>query len=178
MASVEELLVRLDATTAGLRQELRRADTEISGFESRTNRRLQSVDSRFDKLGNNIARRFVPQLVAAFSAKSIGGNIMAFERVEARLKRLTDGSADYAQTQVYLRKKGDAAGPVKTSRDFRRLHFNAGQTQQVIFEIAPKQMEWWDEQSKVMQVQAGEYELLVGKSSADEDLKTVAFTIK
>ncbi|ADY51046.1 glycoside hydrolase family 3 domain protein [Pseudopedobacter saltans DSM 12145] len=80
--------------------------------------------------------------------------------------------------QVYLRKKGDATGPVKTLRDFRRLSFNAGQTQQVVFKITPKQLEWWNEQSKAMQVQSGDYELLVGKSSADEDLKMVTFTIR
>lgn len=63
-------------------------------------------------------------------------------------------------------------------RDFRRLSFNAGQTQQVVFKITPKQLEWWNEQSKAMQVQSGDYELLVGKSSADEDLKMVTFTIR
>lgn len=110
MPSVEELLVRLDATSEGLRRELRRADSEVASFESKTNRRLQTVDSNFDRLGKNISKRFMPALAGlagAATGRSILSNIMAYEKVEARLRRLTDGTEDYAQVQAYLRSEAN-----------------------------------------------------------------------
>ncbi|MBQ8241482.1 MAG: glycoside hydrolase family 3 C-terminal domain-containing protein, partial [Bacteroides sp.] len=46
--------------------------------------------------------------------------------------------------QLYLKKQGDAEGPIKTLRAFKRVHIPAGETVQVELELTPKQLEWWN----------------------------------
>lgn len=78
--------------------------------------------------------------------------------------------------QVYLRKKDDASGPVKTLRAFKRVSIPAGQTTNVVFELTDKQFEWWNEKTQSVEVFAGSFEVLVGGSSKDEDLKQINIT--
>lgn len=78
--------------------------------------------------------------------------------------------------QVYLRKKGDADGPLKTLRAFKRCWVPAGETIHVELELTGKQTEWWDEESHTVRSCAGTYELMVGSSSRDEDLQTIEVT--
>ncbi len=80
--------------------------------------------------------------------------------------------------QVYLRKKDDADGLIKTLRDFKRVNIKAGKTANVEFEITPKQLKWWNASLQDMDVVSGEYQLLVGKSSAQEDLQVIDFSIQ
>lgn len=80
--------------------------------------------------------------------------------------------------QVYLRKQGDAEGPLKTLRAFRRLNIPAGQTVDVTFELKDKELEWWDAESNTVRVCAGDYDVLVGGSSRTEDLQLKAFAIR
>ncbi len=80
--------------------------------------------------------------------------------------------------QVYLRKSGSTDGPLKTLRAFKRIFIPAGSTEVVELELQDKQLDWWDEASNTMRICSGEYELLIGGSSADEDLKTVSFALK
>lgn len=75
--------------------------------------------------------------------------------------------------QVYLRKTGDKGGPVKTLRAFKRINIPAGQTRNVIFELTDKQFEWWNEKTQSVEVSPGNFEILVGGSSGDEDLKQI-----
>ena len=75
--------------------------------------------------------------------------------------------------QVYLRKINDKAGPRMALRDFRRVHFPAGETRKVHFKLAGNQLEWWNENTREMDVHAGMFEILVGSSSRKEDLKKV-----
>jgi len=75
--------------------------------------------------------------------------------------------------QVYLKKKGDSQGPVKTLRAFKRVNIAAGQTMDVSFELTNKQFEWWNEGAQSMTINSGEFDIFVGKSSKDEDLKQV-----
>lgn len=80
--------------------------------------------------------------------------------------------------QLYLRKKGDVEGPTKTLRAFKRQLVKANETVQVQFELTGKQLHWWNEATNSMNNHAGVYELLLGGSSADEQLKRVEITIK
>jgi len=75
--------------------------------------------------------------------------------------------------QVYMRKHGDTEGPDKTLRAFKRVNILAGQTKSVSFELSGKQFEWWNENTQSVNVHSGNFELLVGKSSNDEDLKSI-----
>ncbi len=80
--------------------------------------------------------------------------------------------------QVYMRKKGDVNGPLKTLRAFKRVNIKAGTGQLVSFELLPKQLEWWHEPSQSMTMQSGNFELLIGSSAADKDLQAVFVTVK
>ncbi len=79
--------------------------------------------------------------------------------------------------QVYLRKQGDAEGPIKTLRAFRRVHIPAGKSVNVEFELKDKELEWWDEQTNTVRVCPGSYEVMVGGSSKEEDLQRMTIVI-
>lgn len=73
--------------------------------------------------------------------------------------------------QVYLKKQGDPAGPVKTLRAYKRVHIPAGETVTVELDLTGKQFAWWDEASNTLRTHEGVYDVMVGRSSADEDLQ-------
>ncbi|MDR3118624.1 MAG: glycoside hydrolase family 3 C-terminal domain-containing protein [Mediterranea sp.] len=80
--------------------------------------------------------------------------------------------------QVYLRKKGDADGPVKALRAFRRVHIPAGRQVEVKLELTGKQLEWWDEASNTMRVHSGSFDVMVGSSSRAQDLQAFPLVIR
>ncbi len=79
--------------------------------------------------------------------------------------------------QVYLKKKDDAQGPIKTLRAFKRTVVPVGKVVNVNIELSGKQLEWWNENTQEVDVHQGDFELLVGTSSADVDLQVVPFSI-
>ena len=81
--------------------------------------------------------------------------------------------------QVYLRRPGDTAdGPIKTLRGYARTsELNAGQTETVRIDLPRKAFEWWDAERSVMRILPGQFEVLIGTSSADKDLTKLAVTI-
>ncbi|MEQ9813758.1 MAG: hypothetical protein RLO50_13340 [Azospirillaceae bacterium] len=58
MAVVEELLVRIDATTENLRRQLRQADQATAGFAQRTQQNVSRMEASFNRLGGVAARAF------------------------------------------------------------------------------------------------------------------------
>lgn len=80
--------------------------------------------------------------------------------------------------QVYLRKQGDAEGPVKTLRAFKRVRIPAGKTVNVEFDLKDKELEWWDDQSNTVRVCPSNYDIMVGGSSKEEDLQRTTIAIK
>lgn len=80
--------------------------------------------------------------------------------------------------QVYLRKVGDAEGPVRTLRAFKRLPVEVGKSVSVKLTLSADQLEWFDDNSGLVQPCAGNYELLYGGSSDSRDLQVVKLTIQ
>lgn len=80
--------------------------------------------------------------------------------------------------QVYLKKQEDAEGPVKTLRAFKRVYIPAGKSVDVEFSLNDKELEWWDTQSNTMCVCAGKYDVMVGRSSQEQDLQHGSFVIE
>ena len=88
------------------------------------------------------------------------------------------GSVDGDEVvQVYLKKQGDVAGPIKTLRAFKRVNIPAGATVVADFNLGNKELEWWDENSNTVRVTPGKYEVFVGRSSMDKDLQKQELTI-
>ena len=80
--------------------------------------------------------------------------------------------------QVYLRRLADQEGPLKTLRAYRQVELEAGQGKTVDIDLPRESFECWDAQTNTMRVLPGKYELMVGSSSADKDLKKVVITLK
>ena len=80
--------------------------------------------------------------------------------------------------QAYIRNLQDAEGPLKSLRAFQRVDLKAGQTQTVTLPLTRSSFEFWDAETNTMRVKPGQYEILVGTSSADKDLKKQTITIQ
>ena len=86
------------------------------------------------------------------------------------------GDCDGAEVvQLYVRKPDDTAGPIKTLRGFRRVEIPAGKTVEVSIPLDKETFLWWDEKAQDMVPVRGNYELLVGGSSADAALQCVSY---
>ncbi len=79
--------------------------------------------------------------------------------------------------QVYMRRPADTAGPNKTLRGYERVSLLPGETRTVTIDFPRELFENWDEANQEMTVVPGEYELMVGSSSADKDLRSVKVKI-
>ena len=73
--------------------------------------------------------------------------------------------------QVYMRRTADTKGPLKTLRAYQRVTLKPGESRLVTIDFPRERFENWDDQSNAMRVVPGEYELMVGTSSADKDLQ-------
>ena len=72
----------------------------------------------------------------------------------------------------------DADGPQKTLRAFKRVQLKAGASQTVTIPLPREAFELWDAGSNAMRVRPGTYEVYVGTSSADKDLKKTTAVIR
>ena len=82
------------------------------------------------------------------------------------------GQRDGSETiQLYIRNMQDPDGPLKSLRAFQRVDVKAGQTVTVKLTFDRKAFEFWDPETNTMRVKPGMYELLIGTSSLDKDLK-------
>ncbi|GAB6009769.1 xylan 1,4-beta-xylosidase [Dysgonomonas reticulitermitis] len=104
--------------------------------------------------------------------------VKAGETVTLNIPVTNTGKLDGEEViQVYLKKKNDAEGPVKTLRAFKRILIPAGKTENISFDLGMKQFEWWNEASQSIDVSAGDFEILVGNSSKEEDLTGIDITL-
>ncbi len=80
--------------------------------------------------------------------------------------------------QLYIRNQQDPDGPLKTLRAFKRVHVKAGQSADVKLTLSRESFEFWDSETNTMRVKPGNYEVLIGTSSQDKDLKRLTVTIQ
>ena len=80
--------------------------------------------------------------------------------------------------QVYIRRLTDKEGPQKTLKAYKQVELNPGESKVVDIDFPRQSFEGWDAGTNTMRVVPGRYELMVGSSSADKDLKKVAVTVK
>lgn len=77
--------------------------------------------------------------------------------------------------QLYVRKDGDAEGPVKTLRGFRRVRIPAGKKRKVTIPLDDETFTWWSAEAGNMVPSHGRFTLMYGGSSAGSDLRTRKF---
>ena len=80
--------------------------------------------------------------------------------------------------QVYIRNLNDPNGPLKSLRAYQQVALDAGQAKTVSIDLPRQSFEGWDVKTNTMRVSPGRYELMVGSSSADSDLKKIKVTVK
>ena len=80
--------------------------------------------------------------------------------------------------QVYIRDLSDPDGPLKSLRAFQRVDVKAGQTAKVTLELTPRSFEFFDPETNTVHAKEGNFEILYGTSSQDQDLKKLSLTIK
>ena len=88
------------------------------------------------------------------------------------------GKRDGSETvQLYIRNLQDPDGPLKSLRAFQRVNVKAGQTTTVTLSLDRKSFEFWDPETNTMRVKPGRYDILVGNSSADKDLRRLSLSL-
>ena len=79
--------------------------------------------------------------------------------------------------QVYIRNTADKEGPLKSLRAYTQVSLNPGESKTVTIDLPRSSFEGWDVKTNTMRVVPGRYELMVGNSSADKDLKKIHCTL-
>ncbi len=79
--------------------------------------------------------------------------------------------------QVYIRNMADKEGPLKSLRAYTQVSLNPGESKTVTIDLPRSSFEGWDVKTNTMRVVPGRYELMVGNSSADKDLKKIHCTL-
>ncbi len=93
------------------------------------------------------------------------------ERVELSFTVKNTGKVEGTETaQVYFRRPVDTEGPLKTLCGYQQVRLKAGEARTVSIVVPYKSLESWDVQTNTMHFQRGEYQLMVGPSSADNAL--------
>jgi beta-glucosidase len=83
-----------------------------------------------------------------------------------------------AVAQVYIRNVQDKGGPIKTLRAFKRVSLNANENKEVTINLPASSFEFFDSDTSSMQVKPGVYEVLLGGSSIENELKKLTIEIK
>ena len=93
-------------------------------------------------------------------------------RVTVKVKN-TGRRAGTEIVQLYLRRPADTEGPTKTLRGYEHVTLEPGESRTVTIDMPRERFETWDEAAGRMRVIGGDYQLMVGSSSADKNLKTI-----
>jgi beta-glucosidase len=80
--------------------------------------------------------------------------------------------------QMYVRDLvSSVTRPIKELRAFEKVSLQPGETKTVSLEITPESLAFYDVNMKY-KVEPGEFEIMVGSSSRNEDLKKVLLEVK
>ena len=113
----------------------------------------------------------------SYTTFEIGKPVYQNNKVLVSVKN-TGKKAGLETVQVYLRNLKDPNGPLKSLRAYQQIQLNPGESKTLSIDLPRQSFEGWDEQTNTMRVVAGKYELMVGNSSADKDLKKILVTVK
>jgi beta-glucosidase len=132
--------------------------------------------------------------VAPLYAFGFGLSYTRFEFGKPRLKKSTIGKNESTVVRVDVTNTGPRAGdevvqmyirdkvssvtrPVKELKGFERITLAPGETKTVSLEIAPEHLAFYDIDMKYV-VEPGDFEIMVGNSSRDQDLQKVTLRVK
>jgi len=106
-------------------------------------------------------------------------NIACGESIKLKVKLKNTGKKEGDEVvQVYVRKLNSEMQPTKNLVAFKRLTTIAGKTQTLEFQLDPESFRSFNSAKSEMEMQPGQYEILVGGSSDNEQLKKCSIEIK
>ena len=113
----------------------------------------------------------------SYTTFEIGEPQYIYNKVRVRVKN-TGKREGTEVVQVYMRNTADTEGPLKTLRAYQRVNLKAGESKTVEIDFPHDRFEGWDSETNTIRVVPGKYELMVGSSSADNDLKKITVDIQ
>ncbi len=114
----------------------------------------------------------------SYTSFAIGKPRYDMKREELSVVVSNTGQREGAEVvQVYIRRMGDNDGPIKTLRAYKRVNVKAGESEKVSIPLGKEQFEVWDAATNTMRVIPGKYEVMVGCSSDDINMKRITVNI-
>lgn len=157
-------------------------------------RNVGQVVTAYNHKASQYSRKFALTPTGALYHFGYGLSYTAYEYGEPKLSKEKMKASDSATITVNVTNKGDRDGteivqfyirdmyasvtrPVKELKGFERVTLKPGETKQVTFNITPEQLKFFTAK-KVWEVEPGEFKIMVGSSSRDEDLKTATLIVE
>ena len=112
----------------------------------------------------------------SYTKFEIGQPVYKNNKVQVRVKN-TGAQKGLETVQVYIRNTADKEGPLKSLRVYTQVSLNPGEPKTVTIDLPRSSFEGWDVKTNTMRVVPGRYELMVGNSSADNDLKKITVNL-
>lgn len=107
-ADVQGMLIRIEATTAQLRQELAAGESAVAKAASQIDRSLGNADSAFDRLGKKAqaATSLIRGAMAGIAGAGLIGGLIkqadAYGQMADRMRAATSSSAEYEMVQKHI----------------------------------------------------------------------------
>ncbi len=107
-ADVQGLLIRIEATTAQLRQELAAGESAVAKAASQIDRSLGNADSSFDRLGKKAqaTTSLIRGAMAGIAGAGLIGGLIkqadAYGQMADRMRAATSSSAEYEMVQKHI----------------------------------------------------------------------------
>lgn len=112
-------------------------------------------------------------------AKLSRSRIKKDENVSLSFKLKNTGKYDGDEVvQLYIKNPNDPEGPVKAMKAFKRVHLRSGDSENVTLVLSPEAFYSFNDNTQTLEVRPGNYQILFGGSSADNDLKSLGIDIE
>ena len=97
--------------------------------------------------------------------------------VSVKVKNIGEISGDEV-VQLYISDKySSITRPVKELKAYQRVSLKPGESKEILFELNKSAFAYYDSEMDYI-VEQGDFDILVGNSSRDEDLKSVTFNVE
>ena len=97
--------------------------------------------------------------------------------VSVNVKNIGEISGDEV-VQLYISDKySSITRPVKELKAYQRISLKPGESKEIVFELNKSAFAYYDSEMNYI-VEAGDFDILVGNSSRDEDLKNTTFNVE
>ena len=113
----------------------------------------------------------------SYTTFEVGKPVYKNNQVQVQIKN-TGSKKGLETVQVYIRNLADQNGPLKTLRAYQQVELEPGKAKTLSIDLPRSSFEGWDVKTNTMRVVPGRYDVMVGNSSADKDLKHITVTIR